>query len=71
MKKAADQRPFLLSLIRLICALRQDFKGRQSLAFQHFQERAATGRDVAHLLFDAVLGNGSQGVTTARNAESF
>lgn len=50
-------------------ALFQDLEGWQLLALQHFQEGTAAGGDVAHVLFNAVLGNGGQGVATAGNAE--
>ncbi len=44
-------------------------KRRQRLAFQHFQEGAAAGGDVAHVLLDAVLGDGRQRVAAAGDAE--
>ena len=48
-------------------AARQNVEGGQGFAFQHFQESAAAGGDVPHLLLDAVLGNGGQGVATTGN----
>jgi hypothetical protein len=50
-------------------ALRQDLERRQGLALQHFQERTATGRDVADLLFDAVLGDRGQRVAATGDRE--
>ena len=47
----------------------QNFKCGQGLAFQHFQECTAAGGDVAHLVFNAVLGNGRQRVAPTGNAE--
>jgi hypothetical protein len=47
----------------------QDLEGRQGLALQHLQEGAAAGGDVAHLLLDAVLGDGRQRVAAAGDAE--
>jgi diguanylate cyclase (GGDEF)-like protein len=50
-------------------ALRENLERRQRLALQHLQEGAAAGGDVAHVLLDAVLGNGRQRVAAAGNAE--
>src|SRR5690348_928261 len=50
-------------------ALLQHRHGRQRLAFEEFQERAAAGRDVGDLVFDAVLVDGGQGVAAARDRE--
>ena len=52
-------------------AFLQNFKRGQGFAFQHFQEGTAAGGDVAHLVLDAVFGNGGQGVATTGNAEGF
>src|SRR3546814_1943201 len=41
-------------------ALLKYFDCRQGLAFKKLQEGAAAGRDIAHLVFDAVFGNGGQ-----------
>jgi hypothetical protein len=41
-------------------ALLQDLEGRQRLAFQHLEEGASAGGDVADVGLDAVLGNGRQ-----------
>src|ERR1700748_3836451 len=49
--------------------LLEDLERRQLLAFQHFQERAAAGGDVADVLLDAVLGDRGQRVAAAGDAE--
>ncbi len=41
---------------------RQHLKRRQGFAFQHFQEGTAAGADVTHLFFNAIFGNGGQGI---------
>jgi hypothetical protein len=45
--------------------------GRQGLAFEEFQEGAATGGDVAHVVGDVELGDGRQGVAAAGDGEGF
>jgi hypothetical protein len=47
----------------------RNLEGRQGLAFEHLQEGATAGGDVAHVLLDAVLGNGRQRVAAAGDAE--
>ena len=47
----------------------EDLERRQGLAFEHFEEGATAGGDVAHLLLDAVFGDGRQGVAAACDAE--
>ena len=47
----------------------QDLKSGQRLALQHFQKGATTGGDVAHVLLDAVLGDGREGVAATGDAE--
>jgi hypothetical protein len=47
----------------------ENLEGRQLLAFQHLQEGAAAGGDVADVLVDAVLGDGRQRIATSGDAE--
>ena len=49
-------------------ALFQDVHGRQYLAFQVFEEGAAGGGDVGHLVVDVVLLDGGDGVAAAGQA---
>src|SRR3989338_3318566 len=50
-------------------AFLQNLKRRQGFAFEHFEESPATGRDVAHVFFDSVFGDGGKRVAAAGNAE--
>ena len=47
----------------------QDFHRRKFLAFEEFQERAASSRNVADVVGDAVFVNGGDGIAAARNGE--
>ena len=47
----------------------KNLESRQGLALEHFEKRTTAGRDVAHVFFNAVLGDRGQRVATARDAE--
>ncbi len=53
----------------LLGALLQDLESGQLFAFEHFQEGAAAGGDVADAVGDAVFGNRRQGIAAARDGE--
>src|SRR5438132_157351 len=55
--------------VSAVRALLEDLERRQLLAFEHLEERAAAGRDVADVLLDAVLRDRRERVAAARDAE--